>query len=195
MELTACILCGDALEVVLDLGTMALANKFLAAAELSRTETRFPLRLASCRCCGHVQLADRVAPALMFEDYLYMSSLSDTLVAHLHGLARDVGVWQGLRRNDLVVDVGCNDCTLLEGFGRAGAKILGIDPAQNLAAVARDKGVTVVHDFFGAISARALRAAHGAAAVISATNVFPHIGSRRTLSAASKLCSLPTACW
>jgi SAM-dependent methyltransferase len=173
--LTVCILCGGDLEVVLDLGTMALANKFLAAEELSRTETRYPLRLAWCAGCGHVQLADGVPPALMFEDYLYMSSLSDTLVAHLHGFARDVAAWQSLGPGDLVVDVGCNDCTLLAGFRRTGARVLGIDPAHNLAAVARHQGIMVVNDFFGAVSARALHAANGPAAVITATNVFPHI--------------------
>jgi SAM-dependent methyltransferase len=111
----------------------------------------------------------------MFEDYLYMSSLSDTLVRHLHSLARDVTSWQGLGPKDLAVDVGCNDCTLLEGFRREGVRILGMDPAKNLINVARDKGVTVVNDFFGAVSARTLRAAYGPAGAITATNVFPHI--------------------
>jgi predicted TPR repeat methyltransferase len=175
-SLESCILCGgDEEEVVLDLGTTALANKFLTAAELSRPESAFPLRLAQCPACGHVQLADRVPPAMMFEDYLYMSSLSDTLVRHLHSLARDVTAWRGLEAADLAVDVGCNDCTLLEGFRRQGVRILGVDPAQNLAGIARDKGVTLVSDFFGAASARDILAAHGPAAAITATNVFPHI--------------------
>lgn len=174
-ESDGCILCRNPVEVVLDLGTTALANKFLSAGDLSHVEVRFPLRLAYCPACGHVQLADRVSPALMFEDYLYISSLSDTLVGHLHGLARDVAGWQNLGAADLVVDVGCNDGTLLEGFRHRSARLLGIDPAKNLAAMARDKGVTVVNAFFGAASAGAVRAAHGPAAVITATNVFPHI--------------------
>jgi 2-polyprenyl-3-methyl-5-hydroxy-6-metoxy-1,4-benzoquinol methylase len=173
--LTACILCHGDIEVVLNLGTTALANKFPSAGELGQTEARFPLRLAWCASCGHVQLAERVPPALMFEDYLYMSSLSETLSRHLHDLARDVATWQDLQPHDLVIDIGCNDCTLLEGFRRHGARIVGIDPAKNLAGLAGQKGVTVVNDFFGAASARALRAAHGPAVAITATNVFPHI--------------------
>jgi SAM-dependent methyltransferase len=174
--LALCLLCHEKeVELVLDLGNTALANKFLAKEELSSPEPLFPLRLAECPGCGHVQLIDRVPPALMFDDYLYMSSLSETLVRHLHGLARAVTAWRALGPDDLVLDVGCNDCTLLDGFRRCGVRVLGIDPAQNLAGVAAEKGIPVVIDYFGARSARQLRAAHGPVSAITATNVFPHI--------------------
>ena len=175
-DLATCLVCGVRdVEVVLDLGVTALANKFLSTDELKLPEPSFPLRLGYCPACGHVQLADRVPPAMMFDDYLYMSSLSETLVRHLHSLARVVTSWRGLGANDLVLDVGCNDCTLLEGFRKCGVKILGIDPAQNLAAIARDKGVTVVTGYFGAATAREIRSKHGPLSAITATNVFPHI--------------------
>jgi hypothetical protein len=104
-----------------------------------------------------------------------MSSLSETLVNHLHGLAAAVVGWAKLQPGSLVVDIGCNDCTLLEGFRAQKMSVLGIDPAVNLASVAKKKGIEVVNDFFGLESARKLRERHGPAKVITATNVFPHI--------------------
>ncbi|WP_289296438.1 class I SAM-dependent methyltransferase [uncultured Reyranella sp.] len=171
-----CILCQSSdVEVVLDLGKMALANKFLTKTELEAGEPAYPLRLAHCSSCGHVQLPDRVPPAAMFEDYLYMSSLSETLVNHLHGLAAAVVDWAKLEPNALVLDIGCNDCTLLEGFRKRRMSVLGMDPAVNLAPVAKQKGIEVVNDFFGLESARKLRDRFGPAKAITATNVFPHI--------------------
>jgi len=111
----------------------------------------------------------------MFEDYLYMSSLSETLVNHLHGLAAAVVDWAKLAPNALVLDIGCNDCTLLEGFRTQKMSVLGMDPAVNLAPVAKKKGIEVVNDFFGLASARKLRERFGPAKAITATNVFPHI--------------------
>ena len=174
--MTTCLLCKERdVDVVLDLGITALANKFLTPDELSTPEPMFALRLAHCPACGHAQLADRVPPAAMFEDYLYMSSLSGTLVRHLHGLVQDVTAWRGLGASNTVLDIGCNDCTLLQGFQRAGVGALGIDPAKNLAHIAREKGIPVINDFFGEASARKILGQHGQISAITATNVFPHI--------------------
>ena len=75
--LEGCILCGSSdLEIFLDLGETALANKFRAEMDLSQPEPSFPLRVAFCNECRHVQLPDRVPPSAMFEDYLYVSSAS-----------------------------------------------------------------------------------------------------------------------
>ncbi len=171
-----CILCGEAKVVrFLDLGSTALANKFVAAEDLHRTEATFPLRVGFCSECHHVQLTDDVPPTALFDDYLYISSMSDTLVQHLHGLSDTVVKRFRLGPNDLVTDVGCNDGTLLRGFARHGVKVLGIEPAQNLARLSQRAGLPVVVDYFGADTANRLWAAHGAAKVITLTNVFPHL--------------------
>ncbi|MEO5372891.1 MAG: class I SAM-dependent methyltransferase [Alphaproteobacteria bacterium] len=180
--MTACILCGAAeIEVFLDLGGTALANKFLTADALTDAEPAFPLRVGLCYRCGHVQLADRVPPGAMFEDYLYMSSVSETLTAHLHGLARVVTERQGLTTADLVVDIGANDGTLLDGFRRLGTRVLGVDPARNLAPLAATRGVEVVTAFFGEATAQRILASHGPARAITMTNTFPHIPDLRDL--------------
>ena len=133
--MTACVVCGTpAVRPFLDLGRTALANKFLTAQELAVDEPRYPLRVGFCERCGHVQLTDLVPPRAMFEDYLYVSAASDTLRRHLFDLSEAIAARYLLTGNDLVIDIGCNDGTLLQGFARFGVRTLGVDPAENLKA-------------------------------------------------------------
>ena len=174
--MSVCIVCKKpTVSEFLDLGVTSLANKFIAKEDLNQTEPAFPLAVGFCKSCHHVQLTDLVPPVDMFEDYLYISSLSETLVNHLHGLAETVSSRLKLGRDNLVVDVGCNDGTLLAGFKKEGVRPFGIDPAANLAALANEKGIDTHVGFFGKATAEKLLNAHGPASAITATNVFPHI--------------------
>ena len=173
---TSCIVCGSSeIEPFLDLGVTALANKFLTAEELGGTEAKFPLIAGFCEGCGHVQLTERVPPSAMFEDYLYISSASETLKRHLFGLSDVVVARYPLGSNDLVVDIGCNDGTLLRGFRRHGPRALGVDPAKNLSELFDDPDIDRYTGFFDSRSAAEIRDRFGTAAVITATNTFPHI--------------------
>jgi len=122
-----------------------------------------------------VQLTEAVPPNLMFEEYLYVSSASDTLKAHLEDLSHLIVQRCHLGTNDLVIDVGCNDGTLLDGFRRHGVRTLGVDPAQNLAEFSRDKGLNRYVGFFDSKTAKEIVKKWGKASVITATNTFPHI--------------------
>ncbi|MEK9945139.1 MAG: class I SAM-dependent methyltransferase [Alphaproteobacteria bacterium] len=174
--MTTCLVChSEAVDAFLDLNETALANKFLRPEETGTSEAAYPLRVGFCRDCNHVQLMERVPPQAMFDDYLYISSMSDTLVAHLQGLAQAVSSRFDLGADDLVVDVGCNDGTLLKGFQAHAAKTLGVEPAANLAAMSREAGVEIVNDYFGAKTAQAVLDSHGPARAITLTNVFPHL--------------------
>src|SRR3989338_5531988 len=137
-----CLVCGNSdVRPFLDLGRTALANKFLTKEELSRPEPAYPLRVGWCAGCSHVQLMEHVPPSAMFTDYLYMSSASETLKAHLWDLSGVTVRRRGLGPNDLVIDVGCNDGTLLQGFRRHGVRTLGVDPAVNLAERTASSGI------------------------------------------------------
>jgi SAM-dependent methyltransferase len=171
-----CILCGSArVQQFLDLGATALANQFIAARDLAVEETKYPLRVGFCRSCAHVQLMDSVPPLEMFENYLYLSSASTTLQRHLWELSDDVAERQRLGGGDLVIDIGCNDATLLLGFKRHGVRTLGVDPARNLAAWGAENGIERHTALFNAESAREIAERWGKASVITATNTFPHI--------------------
>lgn len=171
-----CILChGDRIECFLDLGVTPLANKFITEEGLASPEPEFPLRVSFCHDCQHVQLPDRVPPSAMFEDYLYISSASDTLTAHLQDLSDIVTDRLHLSADDLAIDVGCNDGTLLSGFQRHGVRTLGVDPAKNLDHFGADIGIERYVGFFGSASAEEIVEKYGHASVVTATNTFPHI--------------------
>jgi SAM-dependent methyltransferase len=171
-----CIVCEmETVEQFLDLGSTALANKFLTEEELATPELTYPLRVGFCHTCGHVQLTEIVPPSAMFEEYLYMSSASDTLKAHFAALSDLLVQRYHLGEADLVIDIGCNDGTLLHGFKCHGVQTLGVDPAANLAQFTCDLGIERYTGFFTAQTARHIVNKWGQAALITATNTFPHI--------------------
>src|SRR5437667_556580 len=173
---TRCIVCGNTqVEQFLDLGSTPLANKFLSQEKLSQPEPSYPLRVGFCHNCHHVELTEAVPPSAMFDDYLYISSASDTLKAHLFDLSDIVSQRYELNSQDLVIDIGCNDGTLLSGFKRHGVKTLGVDPAQNLAVFTEKLGIPRHVGFFNSSSAKEVAKKYGLASAITATNTFPHI--------------------
>ena len=188
----SCIVCGQqTVERFLDLGATALANKFLTKEELSKPEAKYPLRVGYCHTCGHVQLTEEVPPSAMFEDYLYVSSASDTLKAHLFDLSDIVVNRRKLGPKDLVIDIGCNDGTLLTGFRRHGVRTLGVDPARNLAALTQDNGIERYVGFFNSKTAKEIVEKWGPASAITATNTFPHIPALQDFVEGIKLALAP----
>ena len=174
--MNACILCaGSTVGQFLDLGNRALANRFLSEADLSVPEPRHPLRVGFCNDCGHVQLLDEVPPTEMFTDYLYVSSASTTLKEHLYDLSDIVVGRYRPNATDLVIDIGCNDGTLLGGFQRHGVRVLGVDPAKNLADLTADSGIDRYVGFFNSETSKVIENKWGKASIITATNTFPHI--------------------
>lgn len=172
----ACVVCGaTTVRQFLELGRTALANKFLTHEELAQPEPTYPLRVGWCPRCSHVQLMEHVPPHEMFTDYLYISSASETLTTHLVDLSDVVVERRRLGPQDLVIDVGCNDGTLLRGFQRHGVRTLGVDPAKNLAGLTAGTGIERYIGFFNATTARELVQRWGQASIVTATNTFAHI--------------------
>jgi D-mycarose 3-C-methyltransferase len=166
------------LKLFLDLGSTALANRFVAEEELSLDEPSYPLRVAFCPECTHVQLLDRVPPHAMFDEYLYISSASDTLKNHFDELSRTLIERLALPDGAMVVDIGCNDGTLLSAFRRNSdgrLKVVGVDPARNLGAAAAHLGIKRYETLFTADTAAGMMREEGGANLITATNTFPHI--------------------
>lgn len=173
---TECVACqAQRVREFLDLGNTALANEFLADSQLAAPQPTYALRVGFCQSCSHVQLTRLIPPAAMFEDYLYVSSASTTLSSHLRELSDTVVTRYGLSKQDLVIDIGCNDGTLLKGFQHHGVRTLGVDPARNLADLSEGSKIDRVTDFFGADAARRIVKRWGRASAITATNTFPHI--------------------
>lgn len=170
-----CRICASPdLEAVLDLGEQPLANAFLARAELGQPSPGYPLEFCRCANCGHAQLSVTVAPEVLFRNYPYLSGTSETIAAHFAAYARDLAE-RFLPQPACVVEIGSNDGTLLRAFDQRTTRVLGIEPARNVVAIARTRGIETVDEFFDERLARALASSFGRADAIIANNVVPHI--------------------
>jgi SAM-dependent methyltransferase len=174
--MTSCRTCkSDRLYLFLPLGEHPLANGFLREEQLSEPEAHFPLDVHVCLDCGLIQVADQV-PAEYFRHYVYIPSSADAMHGHFAGLA-DTLEQRFLGAPDaLTVDIGCNDGLFLSFLHERGSRTLGIDPARNIAELARQKGVEVVTEYFTPDLAQQIREEHGPARVVVSTNTFHHIG-------------------
>ncbi len=172
----ACRICGSRrLSPFLDLGFTPLANRFLRKDQLDEPEPRFRLDVFFCADCSLVQLVEVVDPEILFRDYIYVSGTSETMRAHFAAFATSVSARFGFSNNDLVVEVASNDGTFLSNFQGRGLRLLGVEPATNIAKVARDRGIDTINEFFGERLGDRLRNEHGAAACVLANNVFAHV--------------------
>jgi hypothetical protein len=171
---TECRVCGGAdLVPLLDLGTTPPANAYLRREQLAEPERRFPLAIHLCTHCSLVQLLDVVNPEILFKDYHYVTGASLPSVAHFQEYADTVVAPFLESKSDLVIDIGGNDGVLLS-FLTDRARVLNVDPADNLAVLSEARGVPFHADFFTSSVAQELRALHGPARVITANNVFAH---------------------
>jgi SAM-dependent methyltransferase len=173
----ACRSCGRrGLSRILSLGRTPLANALLTEDQLGEHKATWPLELARCPDCSLVQITETVPPELMFRDYAYFSSFSDTMVQHAKQIALWLTAAEVLNEGSLVVEVASNDGYLLQWYQRAGVPVLGIEPARNIARVAEDeKGIRTISEFFGRELAAQLAASGQQADVIHANNVLAHV--------------------
>lgn len=170
-----CRLCGgQELVLVLPLVPTPVADDYVSFEHLSEPQETYPLDLFLCRGCGHVQLLDVVEPEALFRNYIYVSSSSPGLVEHFRRYADEVCSRLKPPNGTLVLDIGSNDGTLLKFFQGRGMRVLGVDPARDIASKATDSGIETLPTFFTAELAREVRRSHGPAAIITANNVFAH---------------------
>ena len=163
------------LHQVLDLGKMPLANSFLSTWDLEKPEPSFPLDVYSCEDCGLLQLVHVVSPEVLFRDYIYVSTTSETLQKHFANLAREIKERYRLGPSSLVVEVASNDGLLLKKFRDIGVHGIGVEPAVNIAAMARRDGLEVVNEFFNQETAKKVLKEFGPADVLLGNNVLAHV--------------------
>jgi hypothetical protein len=186
----SCRICGsDDLEKYLDLGMMPLANNLAPSAIDAKQMQRFPMQVQFCRECSLSQLTAVVDPREMFSHYTYRSSVSQGYVTHCRAMARSVGASLNLGSTDLVVDIAGNDGTLLLEFrDELGVNVLNVDPAENISAIAEDRGVPTINEFWSLDVAGSIAEIHGKPKLITATNVFAHVDDVREFVGAAREC-------
>lgn len=164
-NIETCLACGkESLTEWLNLGRLPLANTFLS--EPIKLPT-YPLVINQCTSCTHCQLSCAVSPTLLYSDYKYVSGTTSTLRSHFKDLVSEVSN----REDKTVLDIGCNDGTLLEEFKKVGFDVFGVDPAENIREITSSKGIPVLVDFWNSYLAEYMDVKFS---VITALNCLAH---------------------
>ena len=166
---------GTAPVPILDLGLSPLANRLPTPEQLAEPEPEYPLELVFCPSCALLQITETVPPEVLFRDYLYFSSFSDTMLGHCRESAERLIAGRRLGPESLVVEAASNDGYMLQFFARRGVRVLGIEPARNIAKVAREKGIDTLEEFFGREIAEKLAAEGKRADLFLGNNVLAHV--------------------
>jgi len=188
-----CRLCDARLtETFVDLGMSPLCESYLAADRLDGPETFYPLHVRICSACLLVQLPPYVPGEEIFSDYAYFSSYSDSWVAHAKRYAEEMVDRLGLGPDSLVTEVASNDGYLLQHFLAAGIPVVGVEPAANIAEVARAKGIRTEVRFLGAVTGAEVAGRYGRADLVAANNVYAHVPDIRDFTAGLAALVKPT---
>lgn len=173
---TSCRLCGSSdLKVVLKYLPSALADSFVKKDKLAEQQGIFPLDLTLCLSCGYAHIPDVVDPEYIYRDYVYVTTSSMGLIEHFNHYADEVIKKLKVASGSLIIDIGSNDGVLLRCFKERGLKVLGVEPAIEIAKAATASGVETIPDFFGHEVANKIRQKYGAATVVTSNNIFANI--------------------
>jgi trans-aconitate methyltransferase len=150
-----CRLCGSkSLTPILDLGPQMLASAFASKDNEDRLPTRkVPLELVRCNplldenACGLVQLKHTFPSDIMYTDYWYASGVNQSMRDALADITSKAVQYVDILKGDIVVDIGCNDGTLLKSYKNPALELVGFDPAKNFVGVAGE-GFTRINDYF-----------------------------------------------
>ena len=171
-----CRLCGEPNpRVILHLQPTPPGDHYVTAGQLDRLQATYPLDLTWCPACHHCALADVVAPAILYGNYIYNTAISLGLVQHFGQYAEAILGAVKPPSGALVIDIGSNDGTLLQAFKKRGMRVLGIDPAHEVANKAKGAGIDTLVAYFNRELASNVRAAHGPAVIVTANNVFANV--------------------
>lgn len=173
---TSCRACGqERLRPFINLGPTPLANSFLRSLDEFKNESSYPLEVYFCEECSLVQLADVVDPKVLFGNYIYVTGTASTIVSHNRQYAKTVVELLGLGGDDLVIEVASNNGSLLGCFNEHRVRTLGIEPAENIAAMANASGIKTVNKFFNSATANEILHEYGPARAVVGNNVLAHV--------------------
>jgi SAM-dependent methyltransferase len=175
MKAKACMNCGsNQLHEFIDLGVQPNGNNF--PSEFSKdNEPLFPISMMVCEDCWQVQIAEFPSQEFLFTDHPYITGVNVPIVQHFERLAKNAFEKLKLKPNSLVMDIGCNDGTLLRAFQSYGMRVLGVDPGFRTGQLAQAEGITVCRTFWNSESGQAMHQLGLHPDLITATAVFYHL--------------------
>ncbi len=180
---TSCQICdAKSLDLILSLGHQPIVQEYLTEEGLHEPEVTYPLNLARCSACGLLQLDYIPDPRVVFPPhYPYRTGLTNMLIRNFRELAVILERDYPWKKGALIVDIGSNDGTLLQGFKDKDMTVLGVEPT-GAAKVANKNKIKTIEGFFDASTAKKIVKEYGKAHIVTATNVFAHINNAPALA-------------
>jgi SAM-dependent methyltransferase len=171
-----CRFCNEPLtNIFVDLGISPLSNAFLKKEMLDNVEKKFPLCVYVCDNCFLVQLPEFEKPENIFKNYAYFSSYSSIWLEHAENYVDMMIKKFDFNEKSVVIEIASNDGYLLQFFKEKNIPILGIEPAVNVAKVAKEKGIPTITKFFGVNTANELKKEDKLSDLIIGNNVLAHV--------------------
>lgn len=169
-----CRACGsDQLHHAVDLGKTALANDFIEPG--GRSQGEFPLRIDTCTNCGFIQIREIIDPQVLYSHYAYVMSTSKTIAAHIEQITGDLLNAPNSVDQPRVLEIASNTGLVLKAFQQRGCEVIGVEPAENIAALAEQDGIPTLNVFFDKHSGARIAAEHGRYDLVMGRHVFAHI--------------------
>lgn len=171
-----CRFCGKELKYSMaDLGLSPISNEYIEEKDLDRGQYFYPLNVMICEDCFLAQVMEYQAPEQIFTNYKYLSSYSKSWLKHCENYVDMIVDRLSLDDESLVYEVACNDGYLLQYFSKYNIKKCGIEPAENVAEIAKEKGIDVEVEFWGAETSKKISDKRGKADLIIGNNVLAHV--------------------
>lgn len=163
-------------EKFVDLAVSPPSNSFLTREQLNEPEIFYPLTLYVCKKCWLVQIDEyKLSTEIFNRDYVYFSSFSRGWLDHAKKYVEMITDRLGLNKSSYVIEIASNDGYLLQYFKQMDIPCLGIEPAENTAKAAREKGIDVITEFFGEQLANKLAEQGKKADLLIGNNVLAHV--------------------
>jgi len=171
-----CLFCEHPLtRTFADLGTSPLCEEFIKPENRNNSQKIYPLHVYVCDQCLLVQVQEYVSPEEIYDDYFYFSSYSNSWLKHASDYVEKMVNEYRINRESFVVEIASNDGYLLQYFKEKGIPVLGVEPSENVARVAVERGIPTEKVFFGYDTAGELKSKYGTADLILGNNVLAHV--------------------
>lgn len=171
-----CRLCtSHNLEAFLEFPSTPIGDNYLKSKDDDVNQQLFPLDIYFCHECGHVQMNDIVNPELIYRNYIYETSNSLGLVQHFKNYADKLVKEWSLEQDSLIVDIGCNDASMLKAMKENKMRVVGVEPAIKIAEKNNLNGIDTYSSFFTSQLAQEIVQTNGHASLVTANNVMANI--------------------
>ena len=171
-----CRLCGQSdSEVVLSLESTPIAGNYVSQGEIGETQEVYPLDVALCNNCGNIFLLDIVDSEVLYKNFKYVSSSSPDLAEHFCRYAEYTLDHFSVPRGTFIVDIGSNDGLFLREFQKRGLRVLGVDPAREIARKATESGIETLGRYYDMALAKEIKTKWGSAGIITANNTMANV--------------------